>query len=306
MKWKEVSVIAEPPCAEAIAGFFHQLGCGGVVIEDPHLARQHIENGDWDAHELPPHFLDQEFIVVKAYFPEGRDVSHRVLAGLKKVEENFSTECRLLITDVNEEDWAQSWKEYYHTLTVGERLVIKPSWEEYQPRQNEVVIEMDPGMAFGTGTHVTTRFCLEFLEKYIRGGEKVADVGTGSGILAIAAAKLGAASVIAIEVDELAARVARENVERNQVQDRVEVLNLNFLYEYEEEVDFLVANLTAELIQLMVPKVCRMLHKNGYFLVSGVIASKLPVIQEVLGSHGLLLEELREDEDWLGIVARKG
>lgn len=306
MKWKEISVIAEQPCSEAVAGLFHQLGCGGVVIEDPHLARQHILNGDWDLYELSPDFIDREFIVVKAYFPEERDISSQVMAGLKTVEGTFGVDCHCIIEDVNEEDWANCWKDYYHLIRVGKRLVIKPSWEEYEPEEREIIIEMDPGMAFGTGTHTTTRFCLELLEKYIQGGERVVDVGTGSGILAIAAAKLGAARVTAVEIDDTAVRVARENIIRNQVRDQVKVLNADFMEVDEEETDIVVANLTAELIREIIIKVRSMVRKNGRFFASGIIANKLPMVQEVLENNGLVLEEVVQDEDWLAIVARKG
>lgn len=309
MKWKEISVIAEHPCSEAIAELFLQLGSGGVVIEDPRLARDHIAKGDWDAYDLPRDFIEQEFTVVKAYFPEGQDVYNRLIEGIKNVESNFGVDCRCVIENADDEDWENCWKDHYHVTKVGKRLVIKPSWEDYQATEGEIVIEMDPGMAFGTGTHVTTRFCLELLERYIRGGEKVIDVGTGSGILAIAAAYLGASRVTGIDLDEASTRVARKNVACNHLEDRVKVLCLDFKG-YQEKVgaaDVLTANITAELVEAITPKVTRMLAKGGCFIASGIIASKWEMVRDTLDRNGLVLEEiLQSQEEWIAIAARKG
>ena len=276
-------------------------------MEDPFAARRHIANGDWDGYELPLDFIEREHVVVKAYFPQERDISQVLTAGLKQVETSFGTSCRLSVEEVYEESWADSWKEYYHTIRIGERLVIKPSWEEFTAEPDDIVIELDPGMAFGTGLHATTRFCLELTEKRIQGGEKVVDVGTGSGILAISAARLGAAQVTAIDVDETAVQAARNNVIRNQVQDQVTVLNLNFNHMHENEaVDLIMANLTAELVIEILPRVNRMLSPGGQFIASGIVVDKWFMVEDALRQNGLLLREKLQDRDWLGIAARKG
>ncbi|NMA63551.1 MAG: 50S ribosomal protein L11 methyltransferase [Syntrophomonadaceae bacterium] len=299
--------MAEPQCVDALAELFHQIGCGGVVMEDPFSARRHIANGDWDGYELPSDFIEREHVVVKAYFPQERDISQALTTGLKQVETSFGTSCRLSVEDVYEESWADSWKEYYHTIRIGERLVIKPSWEEFTAASDDVVIELDPGMAFGTGLHATTRFCLELMEKRMQGGEKVVDVGTGSGILAISAARLGAAQVTAIDVDEVAVQAARKNVVRNRVEGQVTVLNLNFNHMYENEsVDLIIANLTAELVVEILPRVNRMLSPGGQFIASGIVADKWFLVEDALRKNGLLLQERLQDQDWLGIAIRKG
>jgi len=298
--------MTDEACGEAVAGLLHELGCPGVVIEDPYLARKRIENGDWDAHELPSEFINRDFMVVKGYFPEEGEVIPRLREGLKKIEDCFGKGCSFLVTSVDEEDWANCWKSYYHSLKVGKRLVIKPSWEAYEGRTGEVIVEIDPGMAFGTGTHATTRFCLELMERYLGEGMKVIDIGTGSGILAIAAAKLGAERVVAVDNDPVAVRTARENVARNGVQDRVEVEARDFRALAENTADLIIGNLTADLVEGFAPKVGGMLARGGYFIASGVTAEQWPRVQRALQEAKLTIQELSENEEgWVAVVVKK-
>ncbi len=306
MRWKEVQVMTDEACGEAVAGLLHELGCPGVVIEDPFLARKRIQSGDWDAYELSSEFINRDFIVVKGYFSEGTDVIPRLREGLRKIEDCFKKGCSFLVTSVDEEDWANCWKNYYHPLKIGKRLLIKPSWEEYQTEPGRVVVEIDPGMAFGTGTHATTRFCLELLERYLAKGMKVVDIGTGSGILAIAAAKLGAKRVVAVDTDPVAVRAARENVSRNGVEDQVEVQNLDFRELPEIEVDLVVGNLTADLVEEFAPKVGSMLVQGGYFIASGITAEQWPIVQRAFEDAKLTMQELSENEEgWVAAVVKK-
>lgn len=306
MNWKEISVLTEGVCVEAIAGIFHRLGSGGVVIEDPQAARTYINKNGWDPSIVSPDFLDHEFVVVKAYFPEDRQTIGEVESFLKIVEENFSVPCRMYVNEVKDEDWEESWKKYYHTFKVGQRLVIKPSWEEYQPQEGELVIEIDPGMAFGTGIHASTRFCLRFIDEYIKGGEKVVDAGCGSGILSIAAALLGAGPVLGMDIDELAVKIARENIALNGLQDVVsaragdvseELLNL--------EADVILANITAEVVTLLLPAAACVLRPGGLFLGSGIVEGRWPGVKKQLEECGFQIEKVLTDVDWIGVAARK-
>ncbi|NSW83274.1 MAG: 50S ribosomal protein L11 methyltransferase [Syntrophothermus sp.] len=307
MNWKEIRVMTDEACGEAIAGLFHELGCGGVVIEDPYLARRKIESGDWDAYELPLEFINRDFIVIKAYFPEDRHITSRLIEGLERIEKCFGFECRFLVEDVNEEDWANCWKSYYHSLKIGKRLVIKPSWEDYRAEPGEVVIEIDPGMAFGTGTHATTRFCLELIEKYVSKDMTLIDIGTGSGILAIAAAKLGARRIIALDLDPVAVQVAKENVARNGVEEQVEVWNLDFREMPETRADLIIGNLTAELVKELMPKIRTMLVRGGHFIASGITAIQWPLVEAAMESAGFTVQELTEnEEEWVAVVVQKG
>lgn len=306
MKWKEVSVLTEGACAEAVASIFHRLGSGGVVIEDPQAARQYVKKELFDASTLSPDFLGHSFVVIKAYFHEDRQVLEELNNSLEKVNQCFNTKCRVYIDEVRDEDWEESWKKYYHTFKVGERLVIKPSWENYQAGADEVIIEIDPGMAFGTGIHASTRFCLQFIEAYLKGGEILFDAGCGSGILSIAAAKLGAQKITAVEIDEVAVRVARENIALNQLAHIIEVKTgdaVEILADH--EADIILANITADVVNLLIPSAAQSLTRGGWLFASGIVDSRFPSVQKQLQDCGFIIDKILTDVDWVGVAAYK-
>lgn len=306
MNWKEVSVLTEGACAEAVAGIFHRLGSGGVVIEDPQAARQYVKKEIFDASTLSPDFLEHSFVVIKAYFHEDRQIMEELNNSLEQVNQCFKTQCRVFIDEVRDEDWEESWKKYYHTFKVGNRLVIKPSWEDYQAKENEEIIEIDPGMAFGTGIHASTRFCLKFIEKYIKGGETVIDAGCGSGILSIAAAKLGARKITAIEIDDVAVKVAKENVMLNRLEEIIEVKAGDATEELNtHKADVILANITADVINLLIPHAAQSLEKGGWLFASGIVDSRFPGVQKQLQAYGFSQEEVLTDVDWVGVAAQK-
>ncbi len=306
MNWKEISVLTEGVCVEAIAGIFHRLGSGGVVIEDPQAARTYINKNGWDPSIISPDFLDHEFVVVKAYFPEDKQTIGEVELYLKKVEENFSVPCKMYINEVQDEDWEESWKKYYHTFKVGERLVIKPSWEEYMPQAGEFIIEIDPGMAFGTGIHASTRFCLRFIDEYIKGSERVIDAGCGSGILSIAAALLGAGPVFSMDIDDLAVKIARENIALNGLEKVIEAQTGDITEELSKrKADVILANITAEVVTLLLPEAVQALEPGGLFLGSGIVEGRWPGVKKQLEECGFEIEKVLTDVDWIGVAARK-
>lgn len=306
MNWKEVSVLTEGVCVEAIAGIFHHLGSGGVIIEDPQAARKYVKKDVWDPKAVSQDFLKHEFVVVKGYFPVERQVMDELQLGLETVESNFGIKCRVYIDEVKDEDWESSWKKYYHTFKVGERLVIKPSWEAYQAQKNEIVIEIDPGMAFGTGIHASTRFCLIFADEYIKGGERVVDAGCGSGILSIAAAKLGASSVEAMDIDDVAVRVARENIALNGLGSIINIRAGNIAEEMiNMDAQVIMANITAEVVERLIPSAASILPAGGYFFGSGIVDSRWPGVERQLKSCGFIIDKILTDTDWVGVVAIK-
>lgn len=306
MNWKEVSVLTEGVCVEAIAGIFHHLGSGGVIIEDPQAARKYVKKDVWDPRAVSQDFLKHEFVVVKGYFPVERQVMEELKLGLETVESNFGIKCRVYIDEVKDEDWESSWKKYYHTFKVGDRLVIKPSWEDYPAQDGEVIIEIDPGMAFGTGIHASTRFCLRFVDQYVKGGEYIVDAGCGSGILSIGAAKLGARSIFAMDVDDVAVKVARENILLNGLQDIIQVEEGDIVEVlHNKKANMILANITAEVVIHLIPEAAKVLPSGGYFFGSGIVDSRWPGVEQQLQKHGFIIEQVLSDVDWIGVAARK-
>ena len=306
MNWKELSILTEGVCVEAIAGILHNMGSGGVVIEDPQAARKYINRDGWKPESVSEDFLNHEFVVVKAYFPEDKDVMDVLAKSIEAVECNFHVKCKVFVDEVRNEDWEETWKKYYHAFKIGERLVIKPSWEEYTSEENEVIVNIDPGMAFGTGIHASTRFCLRFVDQYIQGGEHIIDAGCGSGILSIAAARLGAQSVFAMDIDDLAVRIARENVTLNGLNDIIEVQAGNIVEEIRgRKADMVLANITAEVVVELVPEAARTIKAGGYIFGSGIVDSRWPGVKKALEENGFEIEQVLQDVDWIGVAARK-
>ncbi len=306
MEWKEYSVLTDGICVEAIAGILHSMGSGGVSIEDPQTARKYLDQDGWKSESVSPDFISHEFVLIKAYFPADKSIMDELDESIRLVETNFGVKCRIFVEDIRSEDWEDSWKKYYHTFKVGERLVIKPSWEEYEPLGHEVVVNIDPGMAFGTGIHASTRFCLRFIDQYIKGGESIVDAGCGSGILSIAAAKLGAASIFAMDIDDLAVRIARDNVALNQLEGVIRVEEGDIVEAIQGSIfDMVVANITAEVVAMLIPEAAKVLRTGGYLFGSGIVDSRWPGVKKQLEAHGFEIEQVLQDIDWIGVAARK-
>jgi len=305
LNWKEYAVVTEGQCVEAVAGIFHNLGSGGVSIVPNRSEIGQIVAGIAEEPVIPT-YGEHDLVLIKAYFPEERDILDELQASLQLVEENFSVCSRLILGEVKEEDWETSWKKYYHCFKIGDRLVVKPSWEEYKAQPGEVVIELDPGMAFGTGSHASTQFCLRFIDQYVKGGENIIDAGCGSGILAIAAAKLGAAQVLAMDIDELAVRIARANIKMNSLE---EVVNVEVKDITEDlagfKADYIFANITAEVVFLLIPRAAELLSGGAYLFCSGIIDSRWPQVRQQLESYDFEIRQVLQENEWMGIVAQK-
>ncbi|MGE5415219.1 MAG: 50S ribosomal protein L11 methyltransferase [Acidobacteriota bacterium] len=300
MQWIEITVKTQQQFVEAVSGLMSIWGVGGLVIEDPADARQHIAQGDWDAHGLTADYLDREYVSIKAYFPAEKAISPEDIEALKACG---GTDCAVELQAVEDEDWADNWKQYYDVTRIGERLVIKPTWKEYFPENNDIIIELDPGMAFGTGTHITTRQCLQYLEQVMRGGERVLDIGTGSGILAIAAVKLGAGEVEALDLDPVAVRVANENFTDNGVAISAKEMDFN---EYQgQPADIILANLTGFVIAAVLESITAHLKPGGLLIGAGISQSLWPDLRSNMEKNDLQIENTDFEEDWVGILARR-
>lgn len=306
MNWREVAVTVSSAGEEAVADLFYHLGCPGVSVEDPELLRSYVESGAWDYHDFGEVVLTGTS-VVKGYLCEDEELEVKLKQldkALKELLDRFPEwVVQVKGMTVQEEDWATSWKAYFKPVRIGRHFLIKPTWEEVTPSLDDVVLELDPGMAFGTGTHPTTSLCLETLEKIVKPGMTVFDLGTGSGILAIAAAKLGA-RVEAVDLDAVAVKVAQENIELNQVQDRVTVKRGDLGSVIHGQADLVVANIIADVILLLLPDLKRILKPSGELLASGIIGHRSEDVERGIHEAGLEVIEKKENSGWVLLRAR--
>ena len=307
--WIEVRVITKSEALEPISGIFYSLDCKGVAIEDPNdiLGR---EQGPltWDFADINVLEHKGKVAVVKAYFAEEDNIEdvlayvNERLAELKEMGLDLG-EAKVEHEKMHEEDWANTWKQYYKPSKVGEKIVVKPIWEEYEAKNGELVVDLDPGMAFGTGTHETTRMCIQALERYVKEESTVFDVGCGSGILAIAAAKLGAKLAVGVDLDPVAVESSKENVEYNKL-DNIEILHGNLVEVIDGKADIVVANILAEIICILTDDVKRVLKESGVFITSGIIHDRVDMVCEKLEASGFEVIEKNRDGEWNCIVAK--
>ena len=249
---------------------------------------------------------DKTIAAVSVYIPAERSTTD-ALAFIKDRLADSGVEGKLELVGVDEEDWATSWKAFYHTTRIGKNMVIVPMWENYDPEPNDVVIKMDPGMAFGTGTHETTRLVCGLIEKYLKPGERMLDVGTGSGILAICASKLGARECFAYDIDPVAVRVAQENCKDNECANiTCGVSDLLASVDTEGGLyDFAVANIVADIIIRMAPDIGAYLKQGAYLITSGIIERYADDVRAAMTSHGFTLVDEAMESDWVAMVYKK-
>lgn len=299
MYWLEVSVRAHREAAESISELFSQEAYGGIAIDEEIIPNS---AGDGFAYDL------SRPVTIKAYLPVDDQAGEKVerlrqgldhLSFLRPVEP-------LSLRRIAEEDWANAWKEFYHVLHVGRRLVIVPSWRAYTPGPGELTMTLDPGMAFGTGLHPTTRSCLLRLEEVVQPGVTVLDVGAGSGILSIAAARLGAGPILAVDSDGVAVRVARENAALNGLAGQIAVEQGSLPLPGEPQFDLVLANIIARVIQALAPHLARSLRPGGLLITSGIIAEHAAAVEESLQAAGLHLVQRYSDEDWVTLTLTTG
>ncbi|WP_102345541.1 50S ribosomal protein L11 methyltransferase [Bacillus sp. Marseille-P3661] len=311
MKWSEISIHTTQEAIEPISYILHEAGASGVVIEDPTDLVKEWDVKFGEIYELNPDDYPEEGVVIKAYLPVTSFLGETV----DNIKENINNLLQyeidlgyntVQLSEVNEEEWATAWKKYYHPVKISERITIVPTWEEYKPvNSDEIIIELDPGMAFGTGTHPTTIMCIRALEQAVTKGAHVIDVGTGSGVLSIAAEKLGAGKVDAYDLDEVAVKSAAINIKLNKSQKVVTVKQNNLLNNIEGQVDIIVANLLAEIILRFVDDAAAKVKQGGLFITSGIIKSKKDLIKDSLIQAAFDVEEILQMEDWVAIIARK-
>lgn len=307
MKWMEITVITSQEAKEAAADILYQQGITGLVVEDCYPVALAADVEDYAP--LPEQDFPAEEVRLIAYLPLDELLAGKVesIRQLVAALADFALDpgrAEVVLSEIANEDWATAWRKFYKPLNVGKKLLIKPSWETIEPT-DRLVIELDPGMAFGTGTHATTTMCLEALENIIVGGEQVIDVGCGSGILAIAAARLGANRVEALDYDEMAVRVASENVVTSGVADRVTVYQSDLLQAASGPADIIVANIIARIIVQLIPDLHLYLKQNGLFIASGIITERLGDVHAALEEHGFEVIAEQNEGEWYALTCRK-
>ncbi|MBR5119560.1 MAG: 50S ribosomal protein L11 methyltransferase [Clostridia bacterium] len=249
---------------------------------------------------------DKTIASVSVYLPAERSVAECIAFLRERFTASNLEDAKIEMVGVNEEDWANSWKAYYKPIKIGERLVIVPAWEKYTPAEGELIVRMDPGMAFGTGTHETTRLVIKLLENYTKEGCRMLDVGTGSGILAICASKLGAGECRAYDIDPMAVRVANENIKDSGLTNiTCEVSDLLRQVDKSRPYDLICANIVADIIIRMTPDVGELMHKDTVLLASGIIMERSDDVVACFEEHGFCIVERLEENGWCGLAVMK-
>ena len=297
MKWIELSVETPPEFVEPLSEVFYRYGHGGVAVEIP-------GGHNPDEGETPP---EGDWVTVKTYIPLDSTTEERrsrIDLGVRLVA-HLCPISPLRERHLEEEDWENAWKQHLHVLHVGKGIVVVPTWREYRPKERQIVIDLDPGMAFGTGHHPTTRMCLELLEELARPGVDVLDLGCGSGILSIAASKLGARSVLGLETDPVAVAAAESNVRRNGVAGRVSVRHgtLPHAEVPVESCDVAVANISSRVISDLAGDIVEAVRSGGTLIVSGLLMDGEARVTQHLEAAGAAVLRRRADGDWVSLVA---
>ena len=317
MDWLEVTVYTTNSGIEPVSGRLYQVGIGGVSIEDETEFLDFLENnkGSWD-------YVDDELMesmhketTVKFYVPmtaDGMETLAAAKASLAELKEyDKDSEFGRLEVDVanlKEEDWANNWKQYFKPVKIGEKLVIKPSWEEYENDGSRIILEIDPASSFGTGQHHTTRLCLELLEKSLNSGDRILDMGCGSGILSIGAMLLGAESAVAVDIEQNATETAMENAVKNNISpEKYETFYGNILTDekladrIDAKYDVIAANIVADVLIAMKDHFVRYIKKGGILIVSGIIEERMHEVIGALEGVGFSNPEINVKEGWAAV-----
>lgn len=319
INWIEAKISTTTDAIDSISGILLSIGISGFVIEDANDFNEFLTSTEyrWD-------YIDEELMQrqhsptsITVYIPENEqgkqwliEIKDRLEAAkLSSPEINFGT-LEIELKNIREEDWANNWKQYFKPFCVGDKLLIKPTWESVGNTTDRTVLNIDPGSSFGTGQHHTTKLCLERLEEIVKGGEKVLDLGAGSGILSIGALLLGAESAVGIDIDENSVRVAKENAEQNGVDSHFNAMCGNIIDDVElrekigKNYDIVVANIVADVIILMSPIFREFMHENSTLIVSGIINRQKDEVKQALIENGFEIITAQESNDWSCIVCR--
>ena len=308
MKVVEIKVIYESDDIERatkeISDIFYGFGVTGLKIEEPMKSKNPL-----DFYKNEKEFLMVDH-AISAYFPLNPYAEKRKMAILSTFEEKFADRDDIIYTvdfyEYDEEDYQNSWKKYLFPEKVSEKFVVKPTWREYTPEADELIIELDPGRAFGTGSHPTTSLCLKLMEENISEGDSVIDVGTGSGILMIAADRLGASEIYGTDIDELAVESAKENLELNKIsEEKAKVYKGDLISVVEnKKFDVVVANILADVLLILLHDISKVVKPNGKIIFSGINEDKCELLKREVESLGFTVEEIKADKEWRAMLIK--
>jgi ribosomal protein L11 methyltransferase len=303
MKWIAAKVTFDSPvhdlAFDLVADVFYSLDLKGVVIDDPQMDPQL----DWGEDAVRP----PERPGVTGYFADTCGVADKCSAlesALQRLDRTTGIATRVAYERLDEKDWAEAWKEFFWPQKITDTIVVKPSWREYPARAEDIILEIDPGMAFGTGTHPTTALCIRMIQTLLKPGDAFLDVGTGSGILMIAAAKLGAGTVCGVDNDDVAVTVAENNLLANHI-DSYRLSTGNLVDDVRQTFNMVAANILAEVILVLLPDVTAVLKENGLLVCSGIITANKEIVLSGLKENGFAVVEVIEKEGWVAIAARE-
>ncbi len=306
MTWTQIKVTCKTEELEMVCAVMSMVD-PSVMIEDYSDIETELQTVYGDLIDESILNSDKSVASCSVYVPEDKNAGE-VISYLESMLSADNIHAKIESLGTNEEEWSTAWKRYYKPTPIGKRLVVVPSWESYEKRPGELVITMDPGMAFGTGTHETTRLCAQLLEEYMIKGSRMLDIGSGSGILAICAAKLGAAECLACDIDPVAVRTEEENVTRNgcgNIRCRVSDLLSNISASTDGVFDVVTANIVADVIIKLVPELGGFLKKGGRFIASGIIEPRMAEVDAAVEGCGFAKIDGKKENGWYAGVYEK-
>ena len=308
--WIEITIHTTNEASEIVESILLDYGSTGVAIEDPTTLEENLHDDFGTIVELSPTDFPDVGVIVKGYINElnfDDGTFTRFKGELEQLGQNINIGefFKIETTTIKDSDWENSWKDYFDILNIGEKFVIVPTWREYENEENKYVINIDPGMAFGTGGHETTSLCIKNLEKYVKPHDNIIDVGCGSGILSIAASYLTDGEIKAVDLDKLAVDVSRENFALNSLENRIAVEEASLLTKETKKYNVIVANILAHIIELMLDDAYKLLEDGGYYITSGIIKDKKDELLEKMLERGFKLIEETSDNEWYSFVVTK-
>jgi len=303
MNWTEIIIRILSKDTDKVTDILQMASHDGIYVEDYSDFEQMLTEADHiELIDEKLLHMDKETAIIHLYINPDENPGERV----EYIKERFCAEeiiFEIEIKQVKEENWAENWKKYFKPIEIGDKIVIKPTWENYENRNGRIVLEIDPAMSFGSGQHESTKLCMEFLEKYVDDSTNMLDVGTGSGILAVEALLLGAKSVTAVDIDPMSVRVAMENAELNEVGDKMRVKQSNLTDNIDKKYNLITANIVADVIIKLLEDIHRVLEPGGILIASGIIDLREYDVIEALKNKGLNILEINRDRGWTAICA---